>query len=119
MRARDVGVRKPSHHLRFQPDFPLARLNNSTGSTIGVGQRAGALNILGPAADGNGMRRRPERTGTWLCPTEFDRARTVDMEERLQGARAVLFGSLGVGFAAAGPWIGWLPVGLVVVQVTF
>src|SRR3954452_19773242 len=64
------------------------------------------------------MMRGPERTGTWLCPTEFDRARTVDMEERLQSARAVLFGTLGVGFVAAGPWLGWWPVGLVALQVT-
>ena len=56
-------------------------------------------------------------TGTWLCPTEFDRLRMLDMEERLQGARAVMFGTLAVGFAAAGPWIGWWPVSLVILQV--
>jgi diguanylate cyclase (GGDEF)-like protein len=61
--------------------------------------------------------RRPDKPGTWLCPTEFDRARVVDMEERLQSARAVLFGSLAVGLAAAGPWLGWWPVALVTVQV--
>jgi diguanylate cyclase (GGDEF)-like protein len=55
--------------------------------------------------------------GTWLCPTEFDRARMLDMEQRLQVARAVMFGALGVGFAIAIPWLGWVPVGLVVVQV--
>jgi hypothetical protein len=45
--------------------------------------------------------------GTWLCPTEFDRARLVDMEKRLQPARAVLFGTLAVASAVAMPWLGW------------
>lgn len=40
------------------------------------------------------------------------------MEERLQSARAVMFGALGVGFAISVPWLGWWPVVLVVVQVT-
>jgi diguanylate cyclase (GGDEF)-like protein len=56
-------------------------------------------------------------SGTWLCPTEFDRARLLDMEDRLQWARAVMFGALGVGFAIATPWLGWWPVLLVVTQV--
>ena len=56
-------------------------------------------------------------SGTWLCPTEFDRARLIDMEERLQGARAVMFGMLGIGFAIAVPWLGWWPVLLVATQV--
>jgi diguanylate cyclase (GGDEF)-like protein len=56
-------------------------------------------------------------SATWLCPTEFDRARMLDMEERLQTARGVMFGALGIGFAIAIPWVGWVPVGLVVVQV--
>jgi diguanylate cyclase (GGDEF)-like protein len=43
--------------------------------------------------------------------------RLLDMEERLQGARAVMFGALGLGFAVSVPWLGWLPVSLVVVQV--
>jgi diguanylate cyclase (GGDEF)-like protein len=40
------------------------------------------------------------------------------MEERLQWARAVMFGMLGIGFAIAAPWIGWWPVLLVIAQVT-
>ncbi|MEA2466488.1 MAG: two-component system, cell cycle response regulator [Thermoleophilaceae bacterium] len=39
------------------------------------------------------------------------------MEERLQWARAVMFGMLGVGFAIAVPWLGWWPVALVLTQV--
>ena len=39
------------------------------------------------------------------------------MEERLQWARAVMFGMLGLGFAIAAPWVGWWPVLLVVTQV--
>lgn len=55
--------------------------------------------------------------GTWLCPTEFDRTRLLDMEERLQKARAVMFGALGIGFAMSVPWLGWWPVALVMTQV--
>jgi diguanylate cyclase (GGDEF)-like protein len=40
------------------------------------------------------------------------------MEERLQWARAVMFGMLGVGFVIAVPWLGWWPVVLVLTQVT-
>jgi diguanylate cyclase (GGDEF)-like protein len=63
--------------------------------------------------------RRTARSGssTWLCPTPFDRARLVDMEERLQSARVVMFGMLGVGFVIAVPWLGWWPVVLVTAQV--
>jgi diguanylate cyclase (GGDEF)-like protein len=39
------------------------------------------------------------------------------MEARLQWARAVMFGMLGVGFAIAVPWLGWWPVVLVATQV--
>src|SRR3954447_12775495 len=56
-------------------------------------------------------------SGTWLCPTEFDRARLLDMEHRLQWARAVMFGSLAVGFLIAAPWVGWWITPLVGVQV--
>src|SRR3954470_4644588 len=64
-----------------------------------------------------GMKRGTEKSGTWLCPTEFDRARLLDMEHRLQWARAVMFGSLGLGFTIAVPWLGWWALPLVVVQV--
>jgi diguanylate cyclase (GGDEF)-like protein len=68
-------------------------------------------------ADAPCVRPQSDEAGTWLCPTEFDRERLLDMEERLQGARAVMFGALGVGFAISVPWLGWLPVALVAVQV--
>ena len=64
------------------------------------------------------MARENDTSGSWLCPTEFDRARLLDMEARLQWARAVMFGALGIGFAIAVPWLGWWPVTLVAVQVT-
>lgn len=64
------------------------------------------------------VRRQTDYADTWLCPTAFDRSRLLDMEERLQVARAVMFGALGIGFAISVPWLGWVPVALVVVQVT-
>jgi diguanylate cyclase (GGDEF)-like protein len=67
-------------------------------------------------ADIHPVRRQSDGERTWLCPTEFDRARMLDMEQRLQGARMVLFGSLFVGFAIASPWVGWWPSGLVALQ---
>jgi diguanylate cyclase (GGDEF)-like protein len=48
-----------------------------------------------------------EPGGTWLCPTPFDRERLMDMEQRIAPARAVMFGSLGLGMIAGVPWIGW------------
>ncbi len=39
------------------------------------------------------------------------------MEQRLQGARSVLFGSLFVGFAICVPWLGWWPVAIIAFQV--
>jgi diguanylate cyclase (GGDEF)-like protein len=58
-----------------------------------------------------------EARGTWLCPTEFDRARLVDMETRLQPARAVLFGSLALASAIIVPWVGWAVLVCVLAQV--
>jgi diguanylate cyclase (GGDEF)-like protein len=68
------------------------------------------------AADDRPMSKGPESAGTWLCPTAFDRARMLDMEERLQGARAVMFGALAIGFAISVPWLGWWPLALVGAQ---
>ena len=45
--------------------------------------------------------------GTWLCPTPLHRERLLDMERRLARPRAVMYGSLGVAFLIAAPWIGW------------
>jgi diguanylate cyclase (GGDEF)-like protein len=69
------------------------------------------------SADDDRMRGEVDPTGTWLCPTEFDRSRMLDMEGRLQWARAVMFGALGIGFGICVPWLGWAPVALVAVQV--
>lgn len=71
----------------------------------------------GRIADVCTVRERCHTAPTWLCPTEFDRVRMLDMEERLQGARLVMFGALGVGFVIALPWLGWWPLILVTVQV--
>ena len=45
--------------------------------------------------------------GTWLCPTEFDRARLLDMEAKLGPARAIMYGALGLAFLIGIPWTGW------------
>jgi diguanylate cyclase (GGDEF)-like protein len=55
--------------------------------------------------------------GTWLCPTEQDRARLLDMEARIARPRALMYGALGVAFLTAIPWIGWWTVIPLLVQV--
>ena len=55
--------------------------------------------------------------GTWLCPTPLHRERLLDMERRLARPRAIMYGSLGVAFVIAIPWIGWwtlIPLALAV-----
>jgi len=50
-----------------------------------------------------------EGTGTWLCPTERDRERLVDMSARVKKARTISAAALGTAAVASGPWIGWGP----------
>jgi diguanylate cyclase (GGDEF)-like protein len=46
---------------------------------------------------------------SWLCPTQFDRDRMLDMESKLQRARMIMYGSLAVVFVVGIPWVGaWI-----------
>jgi len=57
-------------------------------------------------------RRLTEHRPTWLCPDAASRARLLDMDERLRRPRAAALGLLGFGVAAAIPYLGWGPLGL-------
>jgi len=55
--------------------------------------------------------------GTWLCPTQFDRTRLLDMEARLSAARTVMYSAVAVALIICGPLLGWwtlAPVAVVV-----
>jgi diguanylate cyclase (GGDEF)-like protein len=43
----------------------------------------------------------------WLCPTERDRARVLDMSDRIKRARAISAAAIGIGVLATAPWSGW------------
>jgi diguanylate cyclase (GGDEF)-like protein len=45
--------------------------------------------------------------GSWLCPTELDRSRVVDANERVRTIRMVGSGAVGVALLISAPWIGW------------
>jgi diguanylate cyclase (GGDEF)-like protein len=48
---------------------------------------------------------------TWLCPTEFDRARVLDNSTRVRRARIVGAAAIGVALIALLPWFGgWMLV---------
>jgi diguanylate cyclase (GGDEF)-like protein len=47
--------------------------------------------------------------GGWLCPTEEDRARLVDMSPAVKRARQRVAIVLGLGVLAIVPWDGWIP----------
>jgi hypothetical protein len=49
-------------------------------------------------------------SGTWLCPTELDRTRLLDMEARIARPRALMYAALAVGLASTIPWVGWWPM---------
>ena len=87
--------------------------NSAPGTSL-----AWRLMVRTGAADDLFVKAESGQGSTWLCPTAFDRSRLLDMEERLQSARVIMFGALGVGFAIAAPWLGWVPFALVGVQVT-
>ncbi|HEY6762536.1 MAG TPA: GGDEF domain-containing protein [Baekduia sp.] len=48
-------------------------------------------------------------TGSWLCPTESDRARMLEAGQLVRWARVWVSLLVAVATAAAGPWIGWWP----------
>jgi diguanylate cyclase (GGDEF)-like protein len=48
-----------------------------------------------------------EGSSSWLCPTELDRTRVVDANDRVRMIRLVGAGAVGVALLAAAPWIGW------------
>jgi diguanylate cyclase (GGDEF)-like protein len=53
------------------------------------------------------------REGTsWLCPTELDRTRVVDANDRVRMIRLVGSGAVGAALLIAAPWIGWWTLGL-------
>ena len=45
--------------------------------------------------------------GSWLCPTELDRSRVVDANERVRTIRRVGSGAVGAALVISAPWIGW------------
>jgi diguanylate cyclase (GGDEF)-like protein len=44
---------------------------------------------------------------SWLCQSQSDRDRLLDMEKRIKPLRAVAFAILAVSLLACGPWVGW------------
>jgi diguanylate cyclase (GGDEF)-like protein len=44
---------------------------------------------------------------SWLCATQADRERLLDMEQRIKPLRAWSFGVLAVALLVCGPWVGW------------
>ncbi len=53
-----------------------------------------------------------DRGGTWLCPTEADRERLVDMSARVRKARTITAAAMGTALVISAPWIGYGPLAL-------
>jgi len=57
---------------------------------------------------------------TWLCPTEADRRRLLDMDLRIGPTRRVVMITLAGALLAAGPWVGfWTLIPLAVAAAAF
>jgi two-component system cell cycle response regulator len=46
-------------------------------------------------------------SGTWLCPTDRDRARVLDANARVRMIRTVGSGAVGLTLVISTPWLGW------------
>jgi two-component system, cell cycle response regulator len=44
---------------------------------------------------------------SWLCPTELDRSRVVDANDRVRMIRKVGSGAVGAALVISAPWLGW------------
>jgi diguanylate cyclase (GGDEF)-like protein len=69
---------------------------------------AARVHLLGQRADDGPV----EAIYTWLCPTEFDRARVLDNSTRVRRARRVAAAAIGVALIALLPWFGPWMLGL-------
>ncbi|HEY2768340.1 MAG TPA: diguanylate cyclase [Solirubrobacteraceae bacterium] len=49
---------------------------------------------------------------SWLCPTELDRSRVVDANDRVRMIRLVGSSAVGAALLIAAPWIGWWTLAL-------
>lgn len=50
--------------------------------------------------------------GTWLCPTEADRARMLEAGDRVRAARTVAASAIGLALLLGAPEVGWWTLGL-------
>jgi diguanylate cyclase (GGDEF)-like protein len=55
-----------------------------------------------------------EGNGSWLCPTERERERLLDHNERAARTRLVSSAAIAVALVASVPWLGWEPLLLLV-----
>lgn len=46
-------------------------------------------------------------SGSWLCPTDLDRSRVVDANDRVRTIRRIGSGAVGAALVICAPWIGW------------
>jgi diguanylate cyclase (GGDEF)-like protein len=44
---------------------------------------------------------------SWLCPTELDRSRVIDANDRVRTIRKVGSGAIGAALIISAPWLGW------------
>jgi len=52
------------------------------------------------------------REGSWLCPTELDRSRIMDANDRVRMIRRVGSGAIGAALLISAPWMGWWTLAL-------
>ena len=53
-----------------------------------------------------------EGRGSFLCPTELDRARVVEAGDRVRMARTICAIAMGTALLLSAPWVGWWTLGL-------
>jgi diguanylate cyclase (GGDEF)-like protein len=54
------------------------------------------------------------RSSSWLCRDDFDRARMLEMEERIRPVRRRAALIMAGAILVSGPWLGWWPLAFVV-----
>ncbi|HEY6780612.1 MAG TPA: GGDEF domain-containing protein [Thermoleophilaceae bacterium] len=48
-----------------------------------------------------------DSAGSWLCPTEEDRARALEAGDRVRRARTIAAAAIATALVASAPWVGW------------